>query len=314
MWASLQGNGIREALIIFNANAGRARAKRLEDARAILARQGIETELVCTDAPGAGTILARQAARDRRHLVIVCGGDGTVNEVVNGLAGSEVPLALLPAGTANVLAKELVLPWSLEKAAALLARSQLRRIALGLVTTENGQRQGRYFLSVGGAGPDAAIINGVNPTLKKHSGTWAYWAEGFRQLTQYSFPRFRATAGDRTIEATLIVVGRTKHYGGPFRITTEADLHDNQFEVMLCTARGPFTYLGYLPLLWAGQLRQARQAHFLKTVLVRCEPLDSAPVYVQVDGEPAGRLPAEFRIVPDALTLLVPDTPGGVRR
>jgi diacylglycerol kinase (ATP) len=258
--------------------------------------------------------------------VLACGGDGTLNEVVNGLAGSQVPLALLPAGTANVLAKELGLPWHIEKSAALVARSGFRRIALGLVTNQKSRAnappagptngspaasakypRGRYFLSVAGAGPDGAIVYSVHAGLKKGAGTLAYWAEGMRQLAQYDFPQFRAIAGGKTIDATLIVVGRTKNYGGPFRITTEADLYSDSFELMVCTTRSRFIYLAYLSLLCAGRLRSARHAHFLQASSVRCEPLDPAsPARVQVDGESAGALPAEFRIVPDALTLAVP--------
>jgi diacylglycerol kinase (ATP) len=329
---------IEDALLIFNPASGRgktARLKQVDRARAILSRDHIETQLVLTDgpgeAPGGATDLARKAVKDGRQLVIACGGDGTLNEVVNGLAGSQVPLALLPAGTANVLAKELGLPWHIEKAAALVARCEFRRIALGLVANQearadtpaagharpaatNGSPTGaanhpraRYFLSVAGAGPDGAIVYSVHAGLKKGAGTLAYWAEGLRQLAQYDFPQFRVMAGGRTIEATLIVVGRTQNYGGPFRITTEADLYSDSFELMVCTTRSRFVYLVYLSLLCAGRLRSARHAHFLQASSVRCEPLDPASrARVQVDGESAGSLPAEFRIVPDALTLAVP--------
>ena len=324
---------IRDALLIFNPVSGQRRGARLgqiERARLILARDGIETELASTGGPGTAsggaTELARKAIKDGRQMVIACGGDGTLNEVVNGLAGSEMPLALLPAGTANILAKELELPWDIEKAAALVAGSQLRRIALGLVISGKGAsgrgasgkgasgngahgsnaETERYFLSVAGAGPDGAIVYMVHAALKKSVGTLAYWAEGMRQLGRYSFPRFRVFAGGKTIDATLIVVGRTKHYGGPFRITTEADLYGDGFELMVCTTRSRLKYLGYLPLLWMGHLRRARHVHFLKTTTVRCEALGSVNAYVQVDGEAAGRLPVEFRIVPNALTLAVP--------
>src|ERR1700722_2048037 len=158
---------IRDALLIFNPTAGRARGVRsgaLERARKVLAGQGIESELAATDGPGSAPGLARQAVRDRRQMVIVCGGDGTLNEVVNGLAGSSVPLALLPAGTANVLAKELGLPWNIERAAMMVAGSSHHRIALGMVTTEATGAAGRYFMSVGGAGPDGALVRAVNST------------------------------------------------------------------------------------------------------------------------------------------------------
>jgi len=172
--------GIHEALLIYNPRAGRAHPARLDRARSILARDGISTDLAPTDGPGAATDLARGAVVARRQMVIACGGDGTLNEVANGLAGSDVPLAVLPAGTANVLAKELHLPWNVEKAAALLARSRLRRIALGLMTPlgrASGEPQGaRYFLSVAGAGPDGAITYAVSGALKARSGIFAYWA------------------------------------------------------------------------------------------------------------------------------------------
>jgi diacylglycerol kinase family enzyme len=103
-----------------------------------------------------------------------------------------------------------------------------------------------------------------------------------------------------------VVVGRTKHYGGPFKITTGADLYENQFELMALTTQSGFRYLSYLPSLWFEKLRGSEGVHFWKADSVVCEPLDSNPVYAQIDGEPHARLPVEFKIVPHALKLLVP--------
>ena len=300
---------IRDALVIFNPTAGRARRVRsgaLERARKVLARQGIESELAATDGPGSAPGLARQAVRDRRQMVIVCGGDGTLNEVVNGLAGSAVPLALLPAGTANVFAKELGLPWNIERAASLIGGSRFRRISLGHVKAAEGEKDGRYFLSLAGAGPDGAIVRAVNPSLKERTGTVAFWLEGFRQLTSYGFPRFRVKFENETAEGTLIIAGRTKHYGGPVKITTRADIYGNDFELMLCTTSSRWKYLSYMPLLLSGGLRHVPGIRFVRATEMRCEPIDAEPIWVQVDGEAAGRLPAEFRIVRDALTLAIP--------
>lgn len=301
---------IRDALLIFNPTAGRARGLHsgaLERARKVLSRHGIDSEVAPTDGPGTAPELARRAVRERRQMVIVCGGDGTLNEVVNGLAGSTTPLALLPAGTANVFAKELGLPWDIERAASLIAGSQLKRIALGHVTAEELGEGGRYFLSLGGAGPDGALVRAVNQTLKDRMGTIAFWLEGLRQLGAYRFPRFRVKFAGGSAEATLIIAGRTKHYGGPIQITTRADLYGNDFELMLCTTGSRWNYLSYVPLLLTGGLRRARHIRFLRAAEMRCEPIDAEPVWVQVDGEPAGRLPADFRIVADALTLAVPE-------
>ena len=114
--------------------------------------------------------------------------------------------------------------------------------------------------------------------------------------------------GGQNINATLVVVGRTKHYGGPFKITTEADLYEDKFELMALTTQSGFRYLSYIPSLWLKKLRGTDGVHFWKSNSVVCEPLDSNPVYAQIDGESLARLPVEFKIVPRALKLLVPQT------
>ncbi|MFY9583838.1 MAG: diacylglycerol kinase family protein [Candidatus Acidiferrales bacterium] len=302
---------IRDAVIIHNPLAGhgrKQRAQQLEVARRILTGAGIEAELLATAETGAATALARQAVEQGRQLVIVCGGDGTVNETVNGLAGSQVPLAVLPAGTANVLAKELGIPWNIPRAAALIPQGRLQRVALGMAAPLAAGAARRFFLCVAGAGPDGVMVYSVNPAFKLRAGILAYWLEGLGQLFRYRFPSFRVTAAGREMECTLVVVGRTKHYGGPFRITTGADLLKSEFELFICTTSSRWRYLSYLPALWLGRLRSMPEVHFWKTTSLRCEPLGDAPVYAQVDGEPAGKLPVEFSIVPDALTLVFPGT------
>ena len=303
-------NPARDAVLIVNPAAGGGRrVRQLDEARRIFRKGGIETELHNTAASGEATAMARRAVEASRQMVIVCGGDGTVNEVVNGLACSQLPLAVLPAGTANVLAKELALPWNLPRAAERIIAAPYRRIALGLATPEKSSGEPRYFLSVAGAGADGALVSAVRPELKLKAGILAYWQEGLRQLTRYDFPMFRATmAGNASdIDASLVIVGRTKHYGGPFKITTQADLMEPQFELAFVTTRSAWRYIAYLPLVWAGKLRGARHVQFFKTDSLKCASISAAHVQIQVDGEPAGRLPVEFKIVPDALTLAIPD-------
>jgi diacylglycerol kinase (ATP) len=303
----------RDALLIHNPNAGsggRGRRRQLDEARRILSKGGIEAELAETTGPGHAIEIAQKAARDKRHLVIACGGDGTLNEVVNGLAhfrnGHRVPLALLPGGTANILAKELSIPWNIPSAASRLVGAEVREIALGLATPLEQPEKKRYFLSVAGAGPDGMIVYSIDLELKARVGMLAYWWQGVREVLRYTFPRFRVRTGDSQMEATLVVVGRTKNYGGPFKITDQADLFEDQFEVLALTTQSGFRYLSYLPSLWMGNLRQEEGTHFWKADTLVCEPLDANPVYAQVDGEPLTRLPVQFSIVPRALKLVVP--------
>ena len=304
---------LSNALLIHNPNAGtggRARRRLLDQVRKILSRGGIEADLQETTAPGDATLMARRATAEGRQLVIACGGDGTLNEIVNGLAaqknGHRVPMALLPGGTANVLAKELGLPWDILKAAEKLVHGEVKEIALGLATPIQEPAKKRYFLSVAGAGPDGMIVYSIDLDLKARVGILAYWWQGTREVFRYKFQHFRVATGEKKLDVSLVVVGRTKHYGGPFRITDQADLYADQFEMMGLTTQSGFRYLSYLPTLWLGKLRGTAGVHYWKANSIVCEPLNADPVYAQVDGEPLARLPVEFKIVPRALKLLVP--------
>ncbi|HXW17674.1 MAG TPA: diacylglycerol kinase family protein [Candidatus Acidoferrales bacterium] len=308
---------VHTAVLIYNPASGRRRHRRfaeIEEAARILQSSGIAAELAPTDSRGAATDIARKAVTNKIDLAIVCGGDGTINEVVNGLAGSQVPLAVLPAGTANILAKELGIPWDIPAAARLIRGSTTQRIALGAVMNATAEgdadpSQGcRYFMSVAGAGPDGEIVHAVNPELKDQTGIIAYWAAGARQLFQYRFPEMAIASSQNRGNATLLVVGRTVNYGGPFKITTGANLFDDEFEIVTFNTRNRWRYVGALLPLWLGRLRSVAGIRAWKTRELTCAPANGSTIYAQVDGELAGTLPLHFRVVPDALTLVVPAT------
>ncbi len=310
-------DSIKDALLIYNPTSGRKRHRRfqeIEQAARLLKDAGIRVELAPTTGPASATNIARIAVEHQRGMVIACGGDGTINEIVNGLAGSPVPMALLPAGTANILAKELRIPWDIPHAARLIPGGNVRRIALGVVLPLGANhsaelpRKGRYFLSVGGAGPDGAIVNGVHVGLKDAAGVLAYWAEGFRQFLHYRFPQFTVRSGGQERRVTIVVAGRAAHYGGPFKITTNASLFEDSFEFLTNSRSSRFAYLACLPSLWLGTLRKRNGIEAWKAAEAVCEPAGSEPVYAQVDGEPVGPLPVAFRVVPDALSLMTPGT------
>src|SRR5580700_8418524 len=287
-------HGITDALLIYNPTSGRRRHRRfaeIEQSVRILKEAGIRAELAPTERRGHAKELARHAVRQSRGMVIACGGDGTINEIVNGLVGSRVPLALLPAGTANILAKELGIPWDIPAAAHLIADGVERRVALGMATPlpapgqAHSDQARRYFLCVAGAGPDGAIVHMVGDAAKTRAGILAYWWEGLRQLIQYRFPEMRVAGGGPDLRATLVVIGRTVNYGGPFKITTGASLFEDSFEVLVHTSRSRWRYLICLPALWTGQLRKMDCIRAWKTTEVTCWPAKSVDVYAQVDGE-----------------------------
>src|ERR1700688_2526028 len=292
-------HGITDTLLIYNPTSGRRRNRRfaeIEQSVRILKEAGIKVELAPTEARGHAKELARQAVLQRRGMVIACGGDGTVNEIINGLAGSAVPMALLPAGTANILAKELRIPWDIPHAARLIPSGVIRRVALGLATSTNGSHSadmpsgGRYFLSVGGAGPDGAIVNAVNGELKKRAGVLAYWVEGIRQLVGYDFPEMRVRSDGREHLASILVVGRTVNYGGPFKITTGANLFEDSFEFLTNSTRSRLRYMVCLPALWLGKLRGMEGIAAWKHTEVICESAKGAVGDAEGGGEPIGPL------------------------
>jgi YegS/Rv2252/BmrU family lipid kinase len=291
----------QNAALIYNPVAGRLRwdqRRERERAVALLRAYGIGVNSFPTTGPGNATELARQQVAAGRDLIIVSGGDGTINEVVNGMAGSSVPLAVLPAGSANVLAKELNLPWSPWRAAEYIPRGVVRRIALGRA----GQR---HFIAVAGAGADANIVYQVAKRSKMRLGTLSYWLESFRQLFLYDFPEFTVRIGEETLASTLLVVSRTRHYGGPVQITRRADLFGDQFEICLFPRRLPIVYLVYFLAQLVGQLESFPEVRFRRGQELRAER-GMPRIHVQVDGELAGQLPTDFVIVPNALSLLVP--------
>lgn len=294
----------RNAALIYNPLAGGLRwwhRRDLGRALELLAAYGIVTTCFSTAGPGSATELARRQLAAGRDLIIVCGGDGTINEVVNGMVGSPVPLALLPAGTANVLAKELGLPGDVWRAAEYIPRGVVRRIALG--------RAGRrYFICVAGAGADGNMVYHLGQRDTGHLGMLSYWGEAWRQFFLYGFPEFTVQVGAEELAATLLIVSRTRHYGGPIQITRGADLFRDEFEVCVFPRRFRPVYVLYFFAQLFHVLHRLRGVRFLRARAVRAASRGGR-IYVQADGELAGRLPMEFVIVPDSLSLLVPGAP-----
>jgi diacylglycerol kinase family enzyme len=146
----------------------------------------------------------------------------------------------------------------------------------------------------------------VDYALKKKVGVAAYWLEGIKQLFSYDFPEMRVRSNGTDHLASIIVVGRTANYGGPFKITTNATLFEDSFEFLTNSTRSRMRYLACLPALWLGKIRGMQGIKMWKATEVVCESAGANPVYAQVDGEPIGALPLRFRIVPDALSLVTP--------
>jgi len=248
--------------------------------------------------------MARHAIDRGVDLILVAGGDGTINEVVNGMVHSDVPLGILPGGTANVLASELRIGKTIERAAESLSHCVKARVALGLLTGGVDDAR-RYFLLMAGAGLDADIVYHLDPGMKDALGKIAYWIGGFRKLGR-RLPEFTVAAEGREFRASFALASRVRNYGGDLEIAPTISLLDDEFELVLFEGKSSIPYLKYmlgavfhrLPGMPGVTIVRTRKAAF-------SAPADGG-IHLQLDGEYAGLAPAQVEIVPNALTLLVP--------
>jgi diacylglycerol kinase family enzyme len=248
-------------------------------------------------------------------LVLVLGGDGTINEAVNGMVHSNAALGILPGGTANVLAMELGLGSRLDRAIERLSQCAPRRVSVGRVsiapadgisgngsgpngTDRNGER---HFLAMGGAGLDARIVFDMSPAFKARAGKLAYWLTGFGHATQ-SVGQFEARVNGHTYQCGFALASRVRNYGGDLEIASGASLAHDDFEIVLFEGSNPLRYLWYMLGVSMKRVQNMAGVHTLHGGRVEL----TGDVHLQVDGEYAGRLPASIDIVPAAITLLMP--------
>lgn len=270
----------------------------------ILRQAGHVVSTVPTEGPGSAGEIARERIEKGADVILAAGGDGTINEVANGMVHSAVPLGILPGGTANVLGIEIGVGTRPEAAARRLGEWVPRRFAVGLLRAA-GEALPRYFLMMAGIGFDAAIVNKVDPGLKQWSGKLAYWVAGFREVFSRQ-PLFEVSDGERNFRCTFALASRVRNYGGTVELATHASLATDDFAVIYIQDRLPVSYLRFLPAAFLGRLERQSGVAAMRARTLDLRASSGTPVYIQVDGEAAGRLPATLEIVPDALTLLVP--------
>ena len=288
-------------MLIHNPAAGRDRG-RLQTTLARLRSLGSVPEVWATARRGEAEALARAAVERDYDLVVAAGGDGTVNEVVNGLIGSDLPLALLPLGTANVLAIEI----GLDTAHGALARTILRGtpvdVCLGRIRGANGAS--RLFTTMAGAGADAHAVASVDLVGKRVLGTGAYYAEMARQLLVFPFPNYRITVDGATYDAASVVIANGRYYAGQYILAPDADLTEPCFQVCLFERGGRLAALRYVMALQMDRLTKEPDYRIVTGRKVRVEGPTGDPV--QADGDIVAELPVDIEIVPGALRLLMP--------
>lgn len=302
---NLESFHAKRAAIIFNPVArGLLRNRHLlQRTVSILAKQGIEATIVSTTAPGSAGPQTRHQIEAGCDLIIAAGGDGTINEVASGMLHSNVPLAVVPGGTANVLAREMRLPLRMDSIAAELSKWKPIRVAAGRLRLKNAPP--RPFLCMAGAGLDASIIYHLNLDFKAVAGKLAYYVAGFAHILR-PLPEFEVIVDDQHYEASFALISRVRNYGGDLEIARGASLLRNDFEIVLFRGKQSYQYLPYFVCVAAGQMHRLRGITVLRGRSVVCRASEIRDIYVQVDGELAGKLSMSADIIPDALTVLAP--------
>jgi len=292
--------------VIFNPTARGERAKRF---RRHLDAIGAECALKPTTAPGWGRALAAEAVREGFVIIVAAGGDGTLNEVLNGIGDepdgfARVRLGVLPLGTINVFAREIGMPRDLRGAWAVIRRG--RESAIDLPQVEfgaTGKSQRRWFAQLAGAGLDAHAVELVDWNLKKKIGFFAYVVAALKAM--------RATQSKISTQDVLqpmtgeqVLIGNGRLYGGPFAVFPEAKLSDGLLDVCVFPRVTWGTVLSCGWGLVTGRLHQSGGArHFQAESFSLTAPTRTA---LELDGEWAGELPARFSVQRQLLRAIVP--------
>lgn len=332
---------MRKATILFNPNSGRRGRKRdseLDHAIGIIQSAGVRTELTVCRSSQEATDNARCAVAAGSDTVFACGGDGTIHDVIQALAGTPVALAILPFGTANALAHDLAIPLRPRSAAHTAVYGKVRRIPLGRIEYEdfNGKSSARYFTVAAGIGVDAHLFYKLTAELKKRSGMTAYYLKAWQLWATHRMRRFEVEYSNgngprqRALLTELLAV-RIRFFGNILReLVPGSSLDCSDLRTVMCRTASRNAYIQYV----AGALL-GRQWNISGIDLVSCSEVvcqlpeksgsdghsndrnddrgndrsdvhSADRVYVEADGELLGRLPARMTMVPDALSLVVP--------
>jgi len=287
-------------IVIYNPIAGQRRAARLWQVLDVLSGNGVRVRLRETTHPGHAGELAREAVRSGIDMVVAAGGDGTIAEVAAGLNGSQVPLGIIPLGTANVLALELGLPMAPRAIAAALAFRRTRQLWPGVAAGPTGTR---LFVQMVGVGLDAQVVHHMPRALKRCLGPGAYVAQTMREMLRYSYRPIEVRVDGERALAGSVVVSKGSFYAGHYMLAPDARPDEPGFSVALFGGTGPGAVLTYGAALLLNLLPRAPGMRLLRARQVEIRADFEVPA--QADGDPAGAAPLFVRDAADPISVVV---------
>ena len=283
--------------VIYNPVAGPKVVNRIDRIRSCLSAQGLPFRIRETVAPGSAIVMAREAAHEGIDVVVAVGGDGTMNEVADGLAGSATRLVLVPHGTGNVFGREFSLPETVEGCLDLLSSGKTISVRLA-------KANDRHFVLLASAGFDAEVVERMNHRQKNILGIAAYFLSGALHLLRYQPTLWLEFPGRERVEAQAVVVARGKKYGGNVTIAPDGDIMGETFRVIALLRKGRLSIVKFAFDVFRGKHTSSRHVLLRESssLFVRC----SIPSACQVDGEYLGPLPVRFTVTDALLRVVVP--------
>ncbi|MFA6149113.1 MAG: diacylglycerol kinase family protein [bacterium] len=283
--------------VIYNPAAGPTVVNRIDRVRSCLSARGLPFRIRETAAPGDAVVMAREAALEGADAVVAVGGDGTMNEVADGLAGSATRLVFVPHGTGNVFAREFSLPDSVEGCLDLLSSGKT-------ISVRMAKANDRHFVLLASAGFDAEVVERMVPRQKNLLGITAYVLCGVRHILRSQPTLWLEFPGRERVEAQAVIVVRGKKYGGNVTIAPAGDIGGETFQVIALLRKGRWAITKFVLDALRGKHTASRH------VLIReCSSLfvrSTIPSASQVDGEYLGPLPVRFTITDTLLRIVVP--------
>lgn len=291
-----------KATLISNPSAGRMTSREhISEVVQVLEHHGWVVEVQRSSAPGDATRISQEAVERADDVVVVAGGDGTINEVIQSLAGTDTSLGFIPYGTVNVWAREIGVPSSPRAAALSLVSGRVKTVDLGVVND-------RYFLLMAGIGFDGEVVRRARQVerYKRHFGILPYVAVAIATSTLYRGidVELRYDGVIRRVQALMLVIGNTRLYGGRFRFTPNAVATDGWLDLCIVKGRGQLALIRQsLPILIGGSTAFSDvETLRVRELIVR----GNGPAPLQLDGELIGNTPAHFRVEPRAMRVIVP--------
>ena len=292
----------RRGVLIYNPIAGqRNRRPAMHALIEKLRSAGVDLANAPTAGPGHATRIVRELLPENPDVVAVCGGDGTVSEAAAALLGTDVPLAILPGGTSNVLAVELGIPFELDHACRLIVDGEVRTVRAAVAND-------RPFLLMAGVGLDARVMGKMSFFLKRWFGRAGIFVTALTEFLRYEFPRLDVEVDGAHYAATFAVVANSKHYAGDWIVAPGASAESDTLEILIFDSRRRLDFLR----LFLG-MKEGKGAHLEKGLArivrgrqVRVTSLESYEVEVQVDGDCVMETPIECRVAERRLRVLAP--------